>query len=44
VLPEDGPRGPKHVGAEKRTFKYKIVVCCVLIDSAFFGKNTSYDL
>jgi hypothetical protein len=24
VLPEDGPSGPKHVGAEEWTFEYKL--------------------
>jgi hypothetical protein len=41
MLPEDGPSGPKHVGAEKRTFKHlnTIVVFYVLINSTFVGQE-----
>jgi hypothetical protein len=30
MLPEDGPSGPKHVGAEKWTFKHLNTNCSIL--------------
>jgi hypothetical protein len=41
--PEDGPRGPKHVGAVyKRDIWIQIVVFYLLINSAFVGKIILY--
>jgi hypothetical protein len=39
MLPDDGPKGPKHVGAIKRDILRVAVAFCVLIKSAFVGKN-----
>ena len=39
MLPDDGPKGPKHVGAIKeKIFKIKIVTFYVLIKGAFVGR------
>jgi hypothetical protein len=37
MLPDDGPNGPKHVGAIQRDIL--IVTFNVLIESAFVGKK-----